>query len=153
MASLIEVQLQQPQAAGDGHHTFPVGHPRYGGRPKGRQNRFGGDLREAVVLGIQAEMNRSRGSESGLYAAAYRMMRDHLLRVLLSAFAGSAVHRMTAANGSFRSELPILFRSNNVGSRGSPTLSGSRCNGMARVVGATHCCIAQFLLDYLCAAI
>jgi hypothetical protein len=54
MTSLVEVQLHQPQAVGDGHHTFPVGHPRYGGRPKGRQNRFGGDLREAVVLGIQA---------------------------------------------------------------------------------------------------
>ena len=54
MASQIEVQLQQPRAAGDGHHSFPKGHPRYGGRPKGRQNRFGGDLREAVVLGIQA---------------------------------------------------------------------------------------------------
>jgi hypothetical protein len=47
-------RVVRPQAAGDGHHTFPKGHPRYGGRPKGRQNRFGGDLREAVVLGIQA---------------------------------------------------------------------------------------------------
>jgi hypothetical protein len=47
---MVEVQLQQPQSASDGHHTFPVGHPRYGGRPKGRKNRFGGDLREAVVL-------------------------------------------------------------------------------------------------------
>jgi hypothetical protein len=53
-ASLVEVQLQQPQSVGDGHHTFPKGHPRYGGRPKGRKNRFGGDLREAVVAGIQA---------------------------------------------------------------------------------------------------
>jgi hypothetical protein len=25
MTSLVEVQLQQPQAAGDGHHTFPKG--------------------------------------------------------------------------------------------------------------------------------
>jgi hypothetical protein len=49
-------------------------------------------------------MNRSRGSESGLYAAAYRMTRHHLLRVRLSALAGSAVHRMMAANGSSRSD-------------------------------------------------
>jgi hypothetical protein len=26
----------------------------YGGRPKGGRNKFGGDLREAVVAGIQA---------------------------------------------------------------------------------------------------
>src|SRR6202051_4309283 len=31
---------------GDGHHTFPKGHPRYGGRQKSTRNRFGGDLRE-----------------------------------------------------------------------------------------------------------
>jgi hypothetical protein len=54
MTSMVEVQLQQPQAVGDGHHTFPKGHPRYGGRQKGSRNRFGGDLREAVVAGIQA---------------------------------------------------------------------------------------------------
>jgi hypothetical protein len=36
--------------------------------------------------------------------AAVRMTRLHLLRVRLSAFAGSAVHRMTAENGSSRSE-------------------------------------------------
>jgi ribosomal protein S19E (S16A) len=30
------------------------GHPKYGGRKKGTVNRFGGDLREAVVAGIQA---------------------------------------------------------------------------------------------------
>jgi hypothetical protein len=49
-------------------------------------------------------MYRSRGTESALYAAAYRITRDHLLRVRLSALAGSAVHRMTAANGSSRSD-------------------------------------------------
>jgi hypothetical protein len=48
--------------------------------------------------------NRSSGSESRLYAAAYLITRDHLLRVRLSALVGSAVHRMTAANGSSRSE-------------------------------------------------
>jgi len=37
-----------------GAHGFQKGHPRYGGRKKGNPNRFGGDLREAVVLGIQA---------------------------------------------------------------------------------------------------
>jgi len=45
-------------------------------------------------------MNLSSGSEYGLYIAAYLMTRLHLLRVRLSALAGSAVHRMTAANGS-----------------------------------------------------
>src|SRR5262249_25288043 len=39
-------------------------------------------------------------SFSGLYFAAYRKTRDHLLRVLSSAFLGSAVHAITAANGS-----------------------------------------------------
>jgi hypothetical protein len=43
--------------------------------------------------------NWSSGSASGLYAAGYLITRDHLLRVRLSALAGSAVHRMTAANG------------------------------------------------------
>jgi hypothetical protein len=38
--------------------------------------------------------NLSSASESGLYAAAYRMTRDHLLLVRLSALAGSAVHRI-----------------------------------------------------------
>jgi hypothetical protein len=47
-------------------------------------------------------MNWPKTSESDLYAAAYRISRDHLLRVLLSALAGSAVHRMMAANGSSR---------------------------------------------------
>ena len=50
-------------------------------------------------------MNSSSGTESGLYVAAYRMSRDHLLLVRLSAFAASAVHRMMAAKGS-RSSLP-----------------------------------------------
>jgi hypothetical protein len=49
-------------------------------------------------------VNCSRGSKTGLWAATYLMRRDHLLRVRLSALAGSAVHRMTAANGSSRSE-------------------------------------------------
>jgi hypothetical protein len=48
-------------------------------------------------------MNRSKGSESRLYTAAYLITRDHLLLVRLSAFSGSAVHRMTTANGSSRS--------------------------------------------------
>src|SRR6516225_8464977 len=39
-------------------------------------------------------------SFSGLYFAAYRKTRDHLLRVLSSTFLGSAVHAITAANGS-----------------------------------------------------
>jgi hypothetical protein len=36
------------------NHGFQKGHPRYGGRRKGSRNRFGGDLREAVVAGIAA---------------------------------------------------------------------------------------------------
>jgi hypothetical protein len=54
MTSSVEVQLHQPLAAGDGHHGFQKGHPRYSGRPKGSRNKFGGDLREAVVAAIQA---------------------------------------------------------------------------------------------------
>jgi hypothetical protein len=49
-------------------------------------------------------INCSSRSESGLYMPAYRMSRDHLLRVRLSALPGSAVQRMMAANGSSRSE-------------------------------------------------
>jgi hypothetical protein len=45
------------------------------------------------------------GSESGLYPAAHRRARLQSLRVRLSALAGSAVHRMTAANGSSRSDV------------------------------------------------
>ena len=32
---------------------FQKGHAKMGGRKKGTRNRFGGDLREAVVAGIQ----------------------------------------------------------------------------------------------------
>jgi hypothetical protein len=39
-------------------------------------------------------MNSSSGSASGLHRVAYLMAQDHLLRVLLSALVGSAVHRM-----------------------------------------------------------
>jgi hypothetical protein len=49
-------------------------------------------------------MNWSRGSESNLYTAACVITRDHLLLVRLSALAGSAVHRIMAANGSSRSK-------------------------------------------------
>jgi hypothetical protein len=33
---------------------FQKGHAKMGGRKKGARNRFGGDLRETVVAGIQA---------------------------------------------------------------------------------------------------
>jgi hypothetical protein len=33
---------------------FQKGHPKMGGRQKGGRNRFGGDLREAIVAAIQA---------------------------------------------------------------------------------------------------
>src|ERR1700734_43938 len=55
-------------------------------------------------------MNRSKASESSLYAAAYLITRDHLLRVRLLALAGSAVARMTEANGSSRSDPSNLCR-------------------------------------------
>jgi hypothetical protein len=35
-------------------HLFQKGHAKYGGRKKGTVNRVGGDLREAVVAGIQS---------------------------------------------------------------------------------------------------
>jgi hypothetical protein len=46
-----EIQLQQP---GEKTTLFQKGHPRYGGRKKNSVNKFGGDLREAVVAGIAA---------------------------------------------------------------------------------------------------
>jgi hypothetical protein len=55
-------------------------------------------------------MNRSSGSKSDLYTAAYRMTRLHLLRVRLSALAGSAVQRMTAANGSLQKQGSNCFQ-------------------------------------------
>ena len=54
--------------------------------------------------------NRSSGSESGFYAAAQRITRDHLLRVRLSALAGPAVRRMMAAKASSRSDTPNRCR-------------------------------------------
>jgi hypothetical protein len=49
--ALTEVQLHQ---LGDKPRLFQKGHPRYGGRPKGSRNKFGGDLREAIVAAINA---------------------------------------------------------------------------------------------------
>jgi hypothetical protein len=68
-------------------------------RPIHRENRPAQALMPPLGL-----TNRSSGSESGLYAAAYRKSRDHLLRVRLSALAGSAVHRMIAAKGPLQAE-------------------------------------------------
>jgi hypothetical protein len=48
---IARVQLHQP---GDKPGLFQKGHPRYGGRRKGSRNRFGGDLREAIVAAINA---------------------------------------------------------------------------------------------------
>jgi hypothetical protein len=64
-------------------------------RPRGRANRPA----HALMLPLRL-MNRSSGSATGLYAMAYRITRDHSDRVRLSTFLGSAVHKMTAANGS-----------------------------------------------------
>jgi hypothetical protein len=48
---LTEIQLHP---SGDKQYLFQKGHPRYGGRKKGSRNKFGGDLREAIVAGIAA---------------------------------------------------------------------------------------------------
>jgi hypothetical protein len=44
---------------------FQKGHVKVGGRQKGAQNRFGGDLREAVVAGIQAVGFMRRAGKRG----------------------------------------------------------------------------------------
>jgi hypothetical protein len=49
--STIEVYAPGLPQEGRG---FQKGHPRYGGRRKGSKNRFGGDLREAIVAAINA---------------------------------------------------------------------------------------------------
>jgi hypothetical protein len=53
ISALVEVQLQLPQHE-NRPNGFQKGHPRYGGRQKGTKNRFGGDLREAIVAAINA---------------------------------------------------------------------------------------------------
>jgi hypothetical protein len=80
-------------------------------RPTRRENRSAQALMPPLPL-----MNWSSGSESGLYFT-YRMSRDHLPLVRLSAFAGSAVQVMMAANGSSRSN------------------TSNRCEHRARSVG------------------
>jgi hypothetical protein len=47
------VQIYAPGPSQEGR-GFKQGHAKVGGRQKGSRNRFGGDLREAVVAGIQA---------------------------------------------------------------------------------------------------
>jgi hypothetical protein len=58
-------------------------------RSRHRENRLAQALMPPFL-----RMNRSKGSERDLYATAYRINRDHLLRVRLSALAGSA-HEIT----------------------------------------------------------
>src|SRR3984893_3441640 len=55
-------------------------------------------------------MNASSDPECDLYLSAYRSTRDHLDRVRLSTFVGSAVQRMTAANGSSPANGQILCK-------------------------------------------
>jgi hypothetical protein len=62
-AQLAEVQLQR-----GGQTLFQKGHPRYGGRKKGVHNRFGGDLRVAVVAGIAAVGFIEEGEDGKLKA-------------------------------------------------------------------------------------
>jgi hypothetical protein len=66
--------------------------PCQGLLPRRRVNRAAHSLMPPLRL-----MNWSSGSAFGLYTATYRITRDHLLRVLLSALAGSAVRQMTDA--------------------------------------------------------
>ena len=63
-----------------------------------------GETSRTCVDAVLARMNWSSRSESGLYIAAYRMRRLHLLRVRLSAFSGAAVHRMIGGERVLRSD-------------------------------------------------
>ena len=55
MSALLPVQLRNPNLDDVPHSgRFQPGHPRYGGRRKGSRNKFGGDMREAIVAAIQA---------------------------------------------------------------------------------------------------
>jgi hypothetical protein len=51
---------------------FQKGHPRYGGRRKGSKNRFGGDLREAIVRAIQATGFIEKDDEGNLIPTGKR---------------------------------------------------------------------------------
>src|SRR5580700_10967505 len=71
--------------------------------PRGHRRRRVNREAHALMPPLR-RMDWSTGSKSNLQAAAYRMTRLHLLLVRLPALAGSAVHRMTAANGFSRSD-------------------------------------------------
>jgi hypothetical protein len=62
---LTEIQLQHP---GDRSTLFQKGHPRYGGRKKGTRNKFGNDLRVAVVAGIAAVGFMEEGEDGKMKA-------------------------------------------------------------------------------------
>jgi hypothetical protein len=55
-AGRVQIYAPGPTQEGRG---FKQGHAKVGGRQKGSKNRFGGDLREAVVAGIQATGHRT----------------------------------------------------------------------------------------------
>jgi hypothetical protein len=65
----LKVEYSGTQASPPGssmrlRSTLPAGRPaRYGGRKKGGGNRFGGDLREAVVAGIAAVGFTEKGED------------------------------------------------------------------------------------------
>jgi hypothetical protein len=52
MAATLPVRVHLPPREVP-NNGFQTGHPRYGGRQKGTRNKVGGDLREAIVGGIQ----------------------------------------------------------------------------------------------------
>jgi hypothetical protein len=52
--ALVEIQTPIMPPHQGSETGFQKGHPRYGGRRKGSRNKFGGDLREAIVAGIAA---------------------------------------------------------------------------------------------------
>ena len=54
-----------PQVVRAKPSLFEKGHAKMGGRQKGTRNKFGGDLREAVVLGIQAVGHMQRAGKRG----------------------------------------------------------------------------------------
>src|SRR5580658_10436549 len=70
--SSIEVRAPGMPAHQGGTTGFQKGHPRYGGRRKGSKNKFGGDLREAIVAAIQATGFIEKDDKGNLIATGAR---------------------------------------------------------------------------------
>ena len=76
-------------------HRLRTVRPSSAPRPRHRVNRSA-----HLLMPPLRRTNAASGSAFVLYSAAYRSTRDHLDRVRLSTFSRSAVHKITAANGS-----------------------------------------------------